>query len=233
VIEEYNGWKDIVVRFVDSGNLVRTRYELFKKGIVKNPYDKSVYDVGFIGVGEYRPKINGERTKQYAVWHSMLERCYSGKLHKKRPTYSDCTLAKEWHCFQNFARWYDDNYYEVNGERMALDKDILLKGNKVYSPQTCIFVPQSINLLFVKGDSMRGEYCIGVSLHKITNKFQVYCSILGDNQYLGLFNTYEEAFQIYKEFKEKSIKRIANEYKGKIPYSLYASMMNYIVERND
>lgn len=158
----------------------------------------------------------------------MLNRCYSGKY----PTYEDCYVCEEWLNYQNFAEWFYQNYYEVDNEIMNLDKDILYKGNKVYSPETCVFVPQRINTLFIKSNKIRGDLPIGVTSKN--NKFMTRCKN-GQNEkiYLGTFNTIEEAFKSYKEYKEKLIEQTANEYKEFIPYVLYEAMCNYEVEIND
>lgn len=202
----------------------------------KNLYKKTAYGVGFIGEGNYKVSVKRVYTHQYIFWRTMLRRCYSSNFHNQSLTYKNCTVSSEWHNFQNFAKWFDENYYEIDGERMNLDKDILVKGNKVYSPDTCIFVPSIINNLFVKSDAARGMYPIGVSLSKESTKkpFRVLCSEGKRNQiYLGRFSTPEEGFRAYKVFKERVIKKFANEYKDKIPSRLYESMINYEVEITD
>ena len=167
----------------------------------------------------------------------MLKRCYSGEYQKKEPTYKDCTVCKEWLNYSNFKKWYDDNYYEIDGERMALDKDILVKGNKTYSPETCVFVPQNINKLFIKSNKARGKYPIGVYKPNNANKYQVCCNIFNNGKSklknLGYYNTIDDAFNAYKEFKEANIKQIADYYKEKIPNKLYEAMYNYKVEITD
>ena len=90
----------------------------------------------------------------------MLERCYDTEHSYKFPTYENCIVCDEWLNYQNFARWFDINYYEIEGEVMCLDKDILFKGNKIYSPKTCIFVPRGINNLFTKNDKCRTNFAI-------------------------------------------------------------------------
>ena len=135
-------------------------YQSFKNSQIKCPYEKRTYGMGYLGEGKYKGKENGKPTKCYDTWKSMLERCYDPKYHEKEPTYIDCKVCDEWLCFQNFAEWFYDNYYEVEGERMALDKDILNKGNKIYSPNNCIFVPQIINNLFKKEGCYIMKYII-------------------------------------------------------------------------
>jgi hypothetical protein len=233
-IVKYNNVKDIWIKFLENGNLVHTGYTAFLRGGVKNSYDKTVYGVGFLGVGIYRMKENGITTPQYSCWQDMLTRCYSKKCQEINSSYQECAVAEEWHNFQNFAKWYDQNYYEIKGERIHLDKDILVKGNKVYSQDTCVFVPQRINNLIVKSDSTRGEYPIGVHFEKQTNKFKTQCRDGKCNtKNLGRYDTLEKAFQAYKTFKEKVIKQVAEEYKEKIPIKLYEALMEYQVEITD
>lgn len=232
-IIEYINNRNITIQFED-GHVVTAEYCNFKKGSIKNPYTKAIFHIGFFGEGKYKSKINGKRTRSYHIWKGMLERCYNDKCHIKNPTYKGCTVCNEWHNYQNFAKWYDENYYEIDNEIMAIDKDILHKGNKIYSPKNCIFVPQNINTLFIKCDSRRGNLPLGVCWNKASNKYQVYCNDGSKkNIYLGLFNTILEAFNTYKKYKEQLIKEIADTYKDKIPKKLYDAMYAYIVEITD
>ena len=169
----------------------------------------------------------------------MLKRCYDEEYLKKYLTYKGCEVAKNLLNFQNFGDWYEDNYYKIPSEKMHLDKDILVKGNKIYSAENCIFVPERINTLFTKCDKVRGECPIGVSYSKQDKKFQTYCRVYdfkenkGKQIHLGYYETLEQAFEIYKQFKEQYIKQVADEYKDKIPQKLYDAMYNYEVEITD
>ena len=158
----------------------------------------------------------------------MLRRCYDKKLHLKEPTYKDATCCEEWLNYEN--------YYEIDNDNMQLDKDILYKDNKIYSPETCIFVNQRINKLFIKRKAKRGSLPIGVTYNKRDNKIQARCDITkgnGGKKYLGSLKTPEEAFKAYKTFKEKYIKQVADESKDKIPKKLYEAMYRYEVEITD
>lgn len=232
-IVEYDNCHNIWVKF-DKGNPIHTNYYNFINGAVSNPYDKSVHGVGYLGEGKYKVRDNGKLTRRYETWHGMIQRCYSEEIQEKFPTYKDCSVVDEWHCFQVFSAWYDENFYDC-GQRMNLDKDIISKGNKIYSPDTCIFVPQYINKLFLKGKSIKeSELPTGVFFYKITNRYVARCNNgSGKSITISYHNSIEEAFQAYKKFKEKHIKQIANEYKDKIPEKLYNSMINYIVEITD
>jgi hypothetical protein len=231
-VVQYDNEKNIVVRF-DYGGLVHTAWSAFIKGIVKSVYDKKVFDIGYIGEGEYKTNINGNVTPQYTAWYHMMTRCYDHKYKEKRKTNLECSVNKEWHNFQSFSQWYDENYYKVDDERMMLDKDILKKGNKEYSSYTCIYVPERINNLFVKCDSKRGDLPIGVVYDKRKNRFISQCRDGYKNNNLGMFDNPIEAFNRYKIYKEQIIKRTANEYRDKIPIVLYESLINYKVDIND
>jgi len=233
IIIEYINARDITAQFED-GFKVQTTYQLFNKGYVKNPNYRSVYNVGYFGIGKYKAKINSKDTPEYKTWLAMMGRCYNLHTHSKNPTYIDCTVCEEWHNFQNFAKWYEDNYYEIEGELMCLDKDILIKGNRIYSPDNCVFVPKNINLLFTKSNIVRGDYPIGVDFVKTSNKYRARClDGFGKSIYLGLYLNPFDAFIAYKKHKEKTIKSIAKLYEDKIPKKLYFALYNYIVEITD
>ena len=122
---------------------------------------------------------------------------------------------------------------KIDNETMCLDKDILVKGNKIYSPETCIFVPQRINTLFCKSDSIRGKYQIGVSFDNKQNSFMSYMTVDNNFKFLGYYNNEQDAFNTYKKAKEKYIKKIAEQYKEYIPQKLYEAMYKWKVEETD
>lgn len=233
-IVKYENNKNITIQFENGYLLENKNYNDFKNGKIQYPYDKVAYGVGYIGEGEYTVFIDKKHTLAYKYWYGMLMRCYDKELHEKEPTYKGCIVCEEWLNFQNFAKWFDENYYEVDGQRMQLDKDILNKGNKLYSPETCVFVPQRINNLFTKNNKKRGTYPIGVTFEDRRNKFKSSCCIYVNNKtynkFLGRFNTPEEAFYRYKEFKEQYIKEVADQYKELIPQTLYEAMYKYKVD---
>lgn len=229
----YRGARDIDVYFPKYDyTTLGCAYKEFQKGSIRCPYEPRVYGVGYLGIGKYKTKENKKHTKCYDIWNKMLRRCYV--VDDKNFTYKDCTVCEEWHNFQNFAKWYEENYYEVDNEVMDLDKDIICKGNKVYCPQYCVFVPHRINSLFIKRQNDRGEYPIGVTYGKKEKKFKAQCNdINGKRIYLGCFNNPIDAFNEYKRFKEKIIKQVAEEYKDIIPHELYKAMYKYEVHIND
>nr|DAI89620.1 MAG TPA: hypothetical protein [Caudoviricetes sp.] len=225
------GSRNCTIQFEDGTVLYNKRYEHIITGKVKNPYFLSVKGVGYIGVGKYTPSTNRKPNKDYGKWSDILERCYDLKLHDRYPTYKDVKICREWHDFQNFAKWYEENYNPDLMKGWHIDKDILIKGNKIYSPETCCFVPPEINALFVKSDKIRGELPIGVS--KDRDKFAAQIFIRGNRVHLGSFYSKEEAFQVYKTEKEKHIKDIAEEFLPFIGVKIYQAMINYTVEITD
>ena len=229
-----NGNDDIDVEFLDDFHYIKRNntYNNFVRGQIKNPYDKTLYGIGYIGHGRYKPSINKQNTPAYNQWVSMLERCYCEKRRHRTKAYVKCEVCKEWLNFQNFAEWYYENYYQIDDDIMQIDKDILEKGNKIYSPDTCVFVNNKINSIFTKHDGIRGEYPIGV-FKRENGKFGASVSINGKQHKLGIFNTVEDAFNSYKIAKENEIKRIADYYKEQIPYKLYKAMYEYKVEITD
>lgn len=234
IIVKYRKNNDIDVYFPEyNWTAEHKEYKDFKNGYIRCPYERRTYGVGFLGEGKYKASKNGKYAKPYKAWKSMIERCYSPKYQEKQPTYIGCEVCEEWHNFQNFAEWYEQNYYEIPGERMELDKDILVKDNKTYSPNTCVFVSHNINSLFTKRDACRGNLPIGVCYIERKNIYQAECNINGKLKWLGYYNTQEEAFNAYKQFKESYIKQLADEHIELIPQSLYYAMYEYEVNIND
>lgn len=232
-IVAYRNIKDVDILVDNKCVVTNKRYQDFKNGAIKNPLRPTAFGVGYFGQGAYYSRRDGEMTAEYRAWSNMLLRCYDTGRRYKFPTYADCTVCNEWHNFQNFAAWYSQNYYEVGGERMELDKDILVKGNKVYSPDTCILVPQSINTLFTKNDLKRGKYPIGVHFRRDIGRFRAEVNVENKIKRIGYYPTADLAFEAYKIEKESRIKEIADRYKDKIPSKLYQALYAYEVEATD
>ena len=248
-IVEYNNCDDIIVEFQDEHRYrVHTQYVNFKNGKCKNPFYPSVFGHGHLGTDKNGnvPKIkelkDGKNinTWEYNKWKGMLQRCFDNKLKEKRPTYKDVTCCERWLCFANFLEDFEILKQEYNwnkDEKLNLDKDTLYKGNKIYSLENCVLVPDWINMLFVKRDASRGDCPIGVRYHKGAKKYQALCSINGKRKGLGYYNTIEQAFSAYKIAKEQEIKRVADECisKGFITKDsrLYNAMISYQIEIDD
>lgn len=191
-----------------------------KSGKIRNPYHLSVYGMGYIGEGNYSPTVNRKTVKSYNVWNSMLQRCYDKNFQKRQPTYSGCYVVKEWRNYQNFAKWFEENYVEG----FQLDKDIIFKGNKEYGPDTCFFLPQELNHAIIINNQRTSKYPIGVKKDK--NVFSAQISINGKNTHLGSFKTVEAASASYISAKLNYIKDIAEKYKSQMPIKLYNILIN-------
>lgn len=239
-IVRYNNANDITVEFQDKYHArVNTIYANYKVGNIANPYFASILDVGMVG-NKYKTSDQNKHKKEYSAWCAMLSRCYDGRYKKRRETYEEVTCCNEWLLYENFYEWLHnqpnfDKWYD--GKKWAIDKDILVKGNKIYSPDTCCLVPDTVNSLFLKSDRRRGNLPIGVSCYDLDGHTYYILSISRKkyNHPSMYFNTPNDAFSYYKNYKENIIKQVAKEEysKGNITKQCYEAMMNYEVEITD
>ena len=229
---KYNDAKDVEIQFLKTGFETSATLHNIKNGKVKDPCVPSVYGVGVVGT-KYLSTINGVQTKEYELWCHMLGRCYSDTLKKKRPTYEGCEVSDTFKSYEYFYEWCHSQIGFGN-QGWQLDKDLLIKGNKVYSESTCVFLPQEINSLLIKRTSSRGKCLIGVYWHKTHKAFKAQVrKNTGKSEYLGLFKTETEAFNAYKQAKESFIKEQANKWKDKIDDRAYNALMIYEVDIDD
>ena len=211
----YKNCGDMIVEFEDGYIVDSVQYANFKRGIIKNPYAKIIKGVACIGETS-TVDTNGKVLKSREKWGDMIKRCYDKKELKRRPSYMGVEVCDEWLCYANFKKWYDENVYEIEGERIHLDKDILIKGNKIYSPETCIFVPQRINILFREFENK-----FPTLEERSNGTFAVRIRMNGISKRISGFETKERAEECYLKEKRQIIKEIAEEYKDKIPNKLY------------
>ena len=231
-ILKYSDSGNVEIQFLKTGYETTVRLTAIRSGNVKDRYLPSVCGVGMLGA-KYPSKINGVRTKEYGLWKRMLERCYSDAFKNKCPTYTDCEVSENFLHYEYFYEWCHEQIGFSN-EGWHLDKDLLIKGNKVYSETTCVFLPQEINKILTKRTTSRGEYLIGIYWSKTHKAFKAQVGKnKGGREYLGYFKTELEAFNAYKTAKESFIKEQAEEWKDKIDVRAYEALMNYTVEIND
>ena len=226
VLQYRNAHGVIIQHNDDYGHIATVRAGDLRRGMVKNPYHRSVYGVGFIGVGEHPVSVNRKLTPVYKTWNNMLERCYNPKFHARCPTYIGCSVHPDWHNFQNFAEWYERQYFATCWQ---LDKDLIVEGNKVYSANTCVFVPQQLNTLLSDCGATRGDLPQGVSRNG--KGYRATLNIDGRLHQLGTYVTPSEAFQAYKLAKEANVERMAEQYKCLIDPRVYDSLMRYEVSK--
>lgn len=196
---------------------------------------KLVHGIGF-NDNKYPAKCKDKMTKEYETWRHMLFRC-TEKLWVNRPTYAGTTCSDNFKSYSYFYEWYHKqkgaSSVDEGGRSWHLDKDLLVVGNRVYSEDTCVFIPLRINTLFTKRGAERGDFPIGVDLQKNSKKYRVRCCDGSKNHYLGLFCTQEEAFSAYKAYKESLVKQVANEFKEQIDTRAYKALMSYEVNITD
>ena len=201
-------------------------------GSVKNPFHPEVRGIGFFGVGPYTSKLVGNGkvgTKEYVHWSSMFTRCYSSEYHGRFPTYLGCSVDVQWQNFQEFAEWCQWQT-GFKSEGYVLDKDLIIPGNKVYSPETCVFLPTEINNMIVTQTKEGKVTPPGISFQHDYQKYIVSCAINGKNRNLGRYKCPEEAFAVYKKFKENLVREKAEEYKDRIDIRAYAALVNFKVK---
>ena len=229
---KYNDYGNVEIQFLKTGYETVTTLGNIRNGEIKDPYLPSVYGVGILGT-KYPSTISGVCTKEYGLWMRMLKRCYSDSFKKRRPTYEGCEVSNNFKSYEYFYEWCQSQVGFGN-EGWQLDKDLLVKGNKVYSENTSVFIPREINQILVKRTASRGEHLIGVCWHKKGKAFvAMVCKNKGKQEHLGCFNTEIEAFNAYKQAKESFIKEQAEKYKSQIDPRAYNALMDYEVEVTD
>lgn len=189
---------------------------------------KLIYGVGYNSRGRHKTSANGAHTAAYSTWREMIRRCYSAKYHERAPTYIGCSVANEWHDLQDFGDWFYANPYSNLG--FHLDKDLLIVNNKLYSPETCCFVPQELNNLLTSSASARGDLPQGVYWSAHAKKYKAQIRLNGKIQHLGYFETEQEAYQVYKIAKEANVKRMALEWQDRIADNVFQALMNWTLD---
>ena len=233
VVLDYKGAYDVTVKFYNPKYIKRCTISSLKRGTVLNPYSPSVLGKGFFGEGKYTSK-----DIQYPLWKGVLRRCYDSESKYVSSSYNGAEVCDEWLNFQNFAEWCEGqtffNAKDEDGKVYHLDKDILVKGNKVYSPSTCCFVPQKINKILLSSTSTRGNLPVGVTENKRDSNYVSKVRNGGKlAKHLGYYKTPEEAFEAYKKAKESYIKEVADYYKEVKSSQTYYALVNYEVEITD
>ena len=236
----YQDSNHVTVKF-DSGYITTTKWYRLVAGTVK---DRMAYQINYLNeILDINPYDGqGEETKAYREFHNMHIRCFDEQYKIKRPTYKDVSCCEEWNYFSNYLYWRNQQsnlkYLEDIGGRFELDKDILKKGNRIYSPENCCLVPAIVNQVFNKHSRHRGELPIGVTW--ASNRAYVIAKwndpIENKSKWSTTYPITPEgiltAFNEYKIHKEEIIKKVAQlEFNKKtITEECYEAMMQYEVE---
>ena len=215
------------IKFLDEhGYITEMSTSSISRGNVKNPYHPSLLNKGFLGVGIYKPK-----DYEYHVWKNVLNRIYNEEYHIKHSTYKKAKLCKEWHNYQTFAKdineMYGFNMKDENGKLYHIDKDILSKNKKVYSKETCLFIPPKINTFLNQNKKKEGGLPTGVKYRHQDQRYEARISIDGELIYLGSCMTIELARDIYVKARNERARKLASIYKGKVDDRVITFLENY------
>jgi hypothetical protein len=223
IITKYVNNTHVEVRFTKSGYTTVTTSADVRSGSIKDPWFPVVFNRGYFGKGEYDRSNSKEA---YDRWYNMMLRCYSDKPRHNSLAYEKAEVCEEWYNFQNFAEWF---YSQPNHDKpdYGLDKDLLIRDNKTYCPDACCFLPTRLNSLLIKNKTKRNAYPIGVRWDRTKRKFSTEVSYNGKNYHLGYYNSVDVAFNVYKEEKERLIKKTVLEYKDCISESIFDLIYNH------
>lgn len=229
VVVDYINSNKVLIEFDDEFKYrVHVRASQIRSRCPKNPYHPTYYDVGYIGVGEHKYLSGAKHSRSMIAWRNMLKRCYGENSREESQTYADCTVHPDWHNYQVFSDWF---HAQKKEDGWALDKDLMIIGNRVYSAETCSMVPPQINTLLNDSAAARGLYPVGVN--KIDGRYAARVQHGQYRKYLGVFSTQEEAFHVYKKAKERRVKEMANIYKEVLHPQIYENLISYSVEITD
>ena len=231
-IVEYKGYNNVVIEFLETGYRKSCDAKEVKTGSVKDKLLPTVLGVGIVG-DKYKTKVDGKHTKEYSIWRGLFKRCYDEKFHKNNITYVECEVVGNFIYYDKFFDWCNKQIgFGVDG--FEIDKDLLIKGNKYYSEDFCVFLPKEINTALTKRGNDRGDCAIGVSYRERDRMFYVR---VGKGEFgranVGRYKTELEAFSAYKKEKEKQLRYLANKWKDQIDERAYNALMNYEVSIDD
>ena len=228
IVTDFRSSVDIDVKFLDKHeHEVNTTAKEVRGGGIKNPFHPTIRGIGYLGVGKHKTRINGKMTKTYLAYKALFCRCYNPVTHKNQPEYTDCTVHEIWHNWQNFADWYES--HESFGLGYELDKDLLVRGNKVYSPETCVMIPVELNNLISNPAPSKLGFPNGVGKKKGANQYHVRVGGGKNRKYVGGYYSIEEASAAYVEAKERYVKNKALEWANRIEWEAFVQLMNWTV----
>lgn len=190
-----------------------------------------VHGVG-LNDGKKRCVLNGVQVPEYVFWKGMLKRCYCEKYKKKYPTYAGCSVSDN---FKSYSYFYDWCHKQIgfDGDNWQLDKDLLLRGNKLYSEELCVFLPNEINSLIRIRTSKKGDLPMGVSVNPWSGRFFSKMRKNGKMFYIGTYDDPESAFFAYKKAKEDYVQSVVGKYKGVIDDRAYDTLSKFEVNIED
>lgn len=222
-IIRYGNSHDVDIEFENGYICKNTTYANFKNKTLKSPKCKTVYNIGYLDGA-----IPIENKIAYMHWKNMMVRCYDVNYKNKKHKYINCIVDSEWHSFNNFLNWFNENFYNIYNEVMHLDKDVL-GDSLIYSKNNCIFLPQRLNILFQNEYLKKSNLPKGISINNKKYRVRVnnYTSIN-----VGNYKDINEAISNYNIVKENVIKTEVEKYKKLLPYKIYNILINYKIKED-
>lgn len=229
-ILEYKNNKQVVILFLNTGFIKEESMGCIRSGHIKDNSLPTTCGFGYIDIEG--ASIGKVMTKEYKLWNNMITRCYNENLRYRHHSYVECTVSEKWRYLSNFKDWCN-RQIGFGNDGWHLDKDILFKDSKMYSPKTCCFVPPEINCALAGNKSVRGAFPQGVIYNYTKTRYRARIQRGNKWESLGAYDTPEEAFQAYKPVKEAHIKSLAEKWKDKIDPRVYEALMNWTIEITD
>ena len=229
-ILEYKNNKQVVIMFLNTGFITEESMGVIRSGHIRDSSLPTTCGFGYIDVEG--ASIGRHMTKEYRLWNNMVNRCYNEKELSRYPTYKDCHVSEDWRYLSNFKEWCN-NQIGFGNQGWHLDKDILVEDSKMYSPETCCFVPQEINAALTNNKSVRGSFPQGVIYNSTKTRYRARIQRGYKWESLGTYDTPEEAFYAYKPVKEAYIKSLAEKWKDKIDPRVYDALVKWEINIDD
>lgn len=217
VLKKYSAGEDITEKLI---------YEIANDILYKaddwyaNKWKRTVFGIGYLGCNDAEAIRDNYI---YSKWANMIQRCYDEITHKLKPYYAACTVCEEWLNFSNYRLWHTEN--AMGDRKVDLDKDILIPGNKTYSPETCTLVTHFTNTVFETTKGIDSN----IVKNNATGKYDATMIILGKREEIGTFDTEGQAKQGFIDYKNDYISEFAKSSKGKVPNKTYEAMTNWKV----
>lgn len=224
-IVDYKSSKEVVVMFYD-GYYTTAQMSNIRKGAVKNPFSEKGRFLGF-GVADVMVSTKSPTYKYRRLWEAMITRVCS----REDTAYHNVTISQDWAILSTFLEDIKrfKGYDKVVTDGWVLDKDILSVNGKIYSKDTCCFVPPEINSLLVSMGKPKGDYPLGVHFCKREGKFVAQLHVKTTMKHIGYFDCQDEARAAYKREKQKYVNRIAELYKSEIDGKVYSALLSCVV----
>ena len=221
---DYIDCSNVLIKFENSGAIKTVRADHLRCGNIKDQTQPTVYGVGVVGENFDKGESH---SLTYNTWNGMLQRCYDPKLKQRRKTYEGCFVDTVFLDYEYFKEWCH-NQKGFGNKGFALDKDILIKGNKLYSEDTCCFVPTEINSM-IAGLSSKGDKVTGIYQNCKNGNWYLNTDYQNGHKKRGVFSDLKEAELEYLKLKTENIKSVAEKWKSQIDIRVYNALINWEV----